>query len=158
MSLWCDWWEAIISLMDCHWTGNKPLFESTMNQFSDVYIYIWNGLCLSILPQRVLNMHIYIYIYSTGGQDELKDLCTWSVSFGSWGLVSADLLHFLLFSFTGTGAIISLPQCHWNNPNEHGSINHMNPLKSDYVTTTKQSRTNFSAYMMGYTEYNVPDN
>ena len=38
--------------------------------------------------------------------------------------VLVDFTHILQGSFTGTGAILWLPQCQWSNPEGYGSISH----------------------------------
>ena len=45
--------------------------------------------------------------------------------------------------FTGTGAIVRLPQCQWSKPDGYGKI-------TQCITTTKQKP---SAYFLGYTVY-----
>ena len=47
--------------------------------------------------------------------------------------------HVLQGCFTGTGAIIWLPQCQWSNPEVCGGISHMNPLGAANITTMIQS-------------------
>ena len=43
------------------------------------------------------------------------------------GLVEVNFTHILQDYFTGTGAILWLPQCWWSNPVRYWWINHMNP-------------------------------
>ena len=43
----------------------------------------------------------------------------------------------LWVSFTCTGVIIWIVQCHWTNSEEHGQIYHANPPRTDYMTTKK---------------------
>ena len=42
------------------------------------------------------------------------------------GEVLVDFTHIRQGDFTGTGAIIRLPQCHWSNPEEYGQTSHIN--------------------------------
>ena len=50
---------------------------------------------------------------------------------------SIDLTHILQGCFTGTGAIIWLPQCQWSNPEGYGQRCCMNPQRTDDITTNK---------------------
>ena len=43
-----------------------------------------------------------------------------------YGCVMTDLTHILQGYFTGTGAILGLPQCQWSNPEEYVWFNRMN--------------------------------
>ena len=47
-----------------------------------------------------------------------------------WGYVLMDLTHILQGHFTGTGAIIWLPQYQWNNPEQYGWIDYINPQRN----------------------------
>ena len=64
------------------------------------------------------------------------------------GLVMVNFNHILQGCFTGTGAITWLPQCQWSNPEWYGQMRHMDPPRTDNITTTKQSTTKPRAYFM----------
>ena len=70
-----------------------------------------------------------------------------------------DFTHILQGYFTGTGAIIWLPQCKWSNPEEYG-------LKGSHELTkiwlrnhnkTKQNKTRCIFYGIYYTQDNNKD-
>ena len=48
--------------------------------------------------------------------------------------------------FTGTGAIIGLPQCQWSNPEGYGLIYHISPLGVVNLIAAIQSKTKLCAY------------
>ena len=50
------------------------------------------------------------------------------------GYMQTDFTHILQDCFTGTGAIIWLPQCQWSNPEEYELTDHIILLTADYVT------------------------
>ena len=65
-------------------------------------------------------------------------------------LILVDFIHILQGYFTGTGAIIWLPQCQWSNLEEYGWMNHGNPLRAVVVITTKQSTTKPHGWFVRY--------
>ena len=55
------------------------------------------------------------------------------------GLGHLNFTHILQGNFTGTGAIIWLPQFQWSNPDKYDEqANHMNLLITDEINTIKQ--------------------
>ena len=70
-------------------------------------------------------MHFYVFILEMKSQYITRNMHTVRslLSFGNgW------FTHLLQGYISGTGAIIWLPQCQWNNPEEYGWIDHMCPL------------------------------
>ena len=71
------------------------------------------------------------------------------------GKVLVYFTHIVQVCYTCIGAIIWLPQCQWSIPEQYGKISDTNLLRSNDITTTKQSTTNQSiidlhAYVMEY--------
>ena len=61
------------------------------------------------------------YIYCAYGSHFVVFCC---------GLIWTDFTHFLQGYFTGTGAIIGLPQCQWSNPEEYECVDESNEFTS----------------------------
>ena len=55
--------------------------------------------------------------------------------------------HILHCYFTGTEAITYLSQDQWSDPEEFGLMDHLNPLRSNNMATTKQSTTKQSEHI-----------
>ena len=68
----------------------------------------------------------------------------------SSGLISVDFIHILQGYFTGTGAIIWLPQCQWSNLEGYGWINQWILLRYYIITTTNQSTTKPHGWFVRY--------
>ena len=72
-----------------------------------------------------------------------------------------EFAHILQGCFTGTGAILWLPQCQWSNPEEYGHI-YMG-LFSQYLTTTRHHQAwdmciiygMYSVYFLWHSDHNV---
>ena len=61
------------------------------------------------------------------------------------GYVSTNFTHILQGYFTGTGAILWLPQCQWSNPEGYGLTLYMNVQGTINTTKIKQNTTNLWA-------------
>ena len=86
---------------------------------------------------RLLRSHLSVDI-----QGHLEELCTWLLLCFGFILVSSCIVlvgYWLIFThnpqgyFTGTGAIIWLPQCPWSNPEGYGKMHHMKPPWAELI-------------------------
>ena len=66
-----------------------------------------------------------------------------------WVMVEFTLI--LQDYFTGTGAILWLPQCQWSNPEQYGKIHLIYQPCTANTTTRKQNMTKPHTYTKGYT-------
>ena len=64
------------------------------------------------------------------------------------------ITHILEGYFTGTGAIIWLPQCQWSNPEGHGVIISHQATLTDDINTMWQNKTMY-IYYMGYIPHDM---
>ena len=109
---WCDAYEPIRSqYIGCRcpvaWSG-RP---SAKNCFADLQTYVYLLLLLSYNPDNMLFLLHPIMLRYT------SEICK-QFMFLLWFVNS--FTHILQGYFTGTGAIIWLPQCQWSNPEGYG--------------------------------------
>ena len=84
-----------------------------------------------------------------------KAISPTNYAYGSWfvvcscGLLLVSPTHILQGYFTGTGAIIRLPQCQWSNPEEYHWMSHMNLFTTDHINKTMTNK--WCTYFMEYT-------
>ena len=147
-----------------------------------IYDMMWYDIWHDMFPERVNDVYdtdrvryeiwqaaSIIYSFVTGlGYSVSPTLCTLLAL--CCDLVLVCFTHIHQDYFTGTGAIIRLPQCQWSNPDGYGLMYHINsqkPIRKSpdylhgiweykvidieiffvpYVTTTK-----LCVYFMGYT-------
>ena len=62
------------------------------------------------------------------------------------GLLLVDFIHIFQGYFTGTGAIIWLPQWQWSNPIGYGYMDQMSD-ETDIITTIKQGRLKLCTFL-----------
>ena len=123
------WTCAIYSIMGdhCFWLAMKCLIQEILyTYFCDIYRGCSKNYALDVLLSAFF-----------------------------WGEVPVCFIHVLQGYFTGTGAIMWLPQCQWSNPEVCGWISHMNPLGIVNNTTMIQSNIHLHAYFNGYTVVRV---
>ena len=87
------------------------------------------------------NLESALYTYNTS-----QVVFSWFMFCCGWMPVS--FTHILQDYFTGTGAILRLPQCQWSNPEGYGSIDPKNLLGTHDIITTKESTAKQRAYFM----------
>ena len=75
-----------------------------------------------------------------------------TISHSEWCWLANKFTHNLQGSSSGTGEIIQLSQRPWSNPEEYGSIGHINPLRTDALTQQHKAQQK-RAYFMVSTAY-----
>ena len=87
------------------------------------------------------NQESALYTYNTS-----QVVFSWFMFCCGW--VAVSFTHILQDYFTGTGAILRLPQCQWSNPKGYGSIDPQNLLGTHNIIATKESITKQRASFM----------
>ena len=92
---------------------------------------------------------VWAFSHTSMMDSEITDICRYAKELAQLplccvmlGYGTGQVRSYLLVYFTGTGAIVWLPQCQWSNPERYGYIDHIDPLGIDQESQESKSQQN----------------